>query len=66
MQNLQAHTIALTEANVEIRALNAHLNAEHIEVKADLQKSEQKYQTLVEQISEGHFVLQIEYYMMQT
>ena len=58
MQSLQAHTIALTEANAEIRSLNTHLNAENIEVKADLQKSEQKYQTLVEQISEGHFVLQ--------
>ena len=60
MQSLQAHTTALAEANAKIRSLNEHLNAENLEVKADLQQSEQRYKTLVEQISEGHFVLQDE------
>lgn len=60
MQNLQAHTIALAKANVEIRSFNEHLNAENTAVKADLQQSEHRYKTLVDQISEGHFVLQDE------
>ncbi len=51
-------TAALTQANQEIRVLNARLNQENIEVKADLQESEQKYKMLVEQIFDGHFVLQ--------
>jgi PAS domain S-box-containing protein len=44
----------------EIRTLNERLNAENIQVKADLEKSEQKYNTLVEEITDGYVVIQDE------
>ena len=60
MQSLHKQKAALIQANSEICLLNERLRRENIEVKADLQESEQKYKMLVEQISEGHFVLQDE------
>lgn len=44
----------------EIRALNEQLKAENIQVRSDLRESEQKYNLLVEEITEGYFVLQEE------
>jgi len=59
-RNLQEQTLELAKANAEIRALNDQLRAENLRVSADLRESEYKYQTLVEEITDGYFVLQDE------
>ncbi|GAK49956.1 signal transduction histidine kinase [Candidatus Moduliflexus flocculans] len=58
--HLQQQTLELAGANIEIRALNDRLRAENLRVSADLRESEYKYQTLVEEITDGYFVLQDE------
>jgi len=60
VHGMQQQAVELTQANTEIQLLNTRLNAENVQVRADLQESEQKYETLVEQITEGHFVLRDE------
>jgi PAS domain S-box-containing protein len=57
-QHLREHAAELAEANAEIRSLNEQLTAENLQVSADLKETEQKYQTLVEEITDGYFVLQ--------
>jgi PAS domain S-box-containing protein len=59
-RSLQAQTTELAKANVEIGSLNEQLKAENLRVSADLKASEYKYQTLVEEITDGYFVLQDE------
>ena len=59
-RNLQAQTAKLAQANLEIHSLNEQLQAENRRVNADLKESEYKYQTLVEELSDGYFVLQNE------
>lgn len=57
-QHLQQQTARLESAYAEIQRLNEQLTAENIRVSADLKESEQKYQTLVEDISDGYFVIE--------
>lgn len=57
-KHLQKQTIKLEQANDEIQRLNEQLKAENLRVSADLKESEQKYQTLVEEISDGYFVIE--------
>lgn len=57
-QSLQEQTIELAKANAEIQVLNEQLRAENLRVSADLRESEHKYKTLVEEISDGYFVIQ--------
>jgi PAS domain S-box-containing protein len=57
-QHLQRQTAELASANTEIRYLNEQLRAENLRVIADLKESEHKYKTLVEEITDGYFVIQ--------
>lgn len=55
---LRERAADLARANTEIRSLNERLRAENRQVNADLKAAEQNYQTLVEEITDGYFVLQ--------
>jgi len=59
-QSLRERAAELVKANAEIRSLNEQLRAENLQVSANLKETEQKYQTLVEEITDGYFVLQEE------
>ncbi|PID58909.1 hypothetical protein CSB45_02605 [candidate division KSB3 bacterium] len=57
-QSLREQSAKLGEANQEIHLLNEQLRAENVRVSECLKESESKYQTLVEELSDGYFVLE--------
>jgi len=56
--DLKEQAAELARANAEVRSLNQQLKAENLEVSANLEETEQKYHTLVEEITDGYFGLQ--------
>ena len=57
-QSLREQTAKIEKANSEIRLLNEQLRAENRRVSENLKESEHKYHTLVEEISDGYFVVE--------
>lgn len=57
-QRVEARTAELAHANTEIRLLNEQLQVENLRVSANLKESEHKYKILVEEITDGYFVIQ--------
>ncbi len=57
-QRVENRTSELAHANAEIHLLNEQLKIENLRVSANLKESENKYLTLVEEITDGYFVIQ--------
>ncbi|PIE32168.1 hypothetical protein CSA56_16295 [candidate division KSB3 bacterium] len=57
-QSLREQSAQLEYANSEIRLLNEQLREENLRVSENLKVSEQKYHTLVGELSDGYFVVQ--------
>ena len=57
-QSLREQSTELEQANDEIRLLNEQLRVENIRVSENLKESELKYHTLVEELSDGYFVVE--------
>ena len=57
-QSLREQSTELEEANREIGLLNEQLRAENLRVSENLKESELKYHTLVEELSDGYFVVE--------